>query len=53
MKQTHMSGDISADIKVILEEEKQSKRLWPRPGGLIEIQKQSKRSRSILLIAQP
>lgn len=28
MKQTHMSGDISADIKVILKQEKQSKRLW-------------------------
>lgn len=40
MKQTHMSGDIWNDIRVILKQGKQSKRLWRRQCDLIEIHKQ-------------
>ncbi len=44
MKQTHTSGDIWNDIRVILKQGKQSKKLWRRQGDLIEIHKQSERS---------
>lgn len=49
MKQTHMSGDISNDIREILKQGKQSKRLWQRQGGIIEMHKVRKAKTYCLL----